>query len=49
MSAMAKILSVHPLGWESMKGHWWQFVRYPGPFRNHMHFYTSGTELLITL
>ncbi|KAJ5114874.1 hypothetical protein NUU61_000633 [Penicillium alfredii] len=23
---MAKILSVDPVGWESMKSHWWQFV-----------------------
>jgi hypothetical protein len=23
---MAKILSVHPVKWEGMKNHWWQFV-----------------------
>lgn len=26
---MAKILSVHPVKWEGMKNHWWQFVSVP--------------------
>lgn len=23
---MAEILPVHPVGWDGMKSHWWQFV-----------------------
>lgn len=31
---MAKILHVHPLTWEGMKNHWWQFVSAPLLFRS---------------
>ncbi len=31
---MAKILHVHPLTWEGMKNHWWQFVSAAFLFRS---------------
>lgn len=44
---MAEILSVHPVKWEGMKDHWWQFVSIPLLLRSFGNLNADKVQFMI--